>query len=128
MHSENEDLSAGLESNELFCRCGAIHLPHREIHHDHVGVEALPERDCFFSVGAFADDLDVLRASEHCLEACTNDCVIVHEHHFYYTVRAQAASVSSLTVATTRVPVSPILSICSSPPASERRSLIRAST
>ena len=73
----------GLETlrDDLLGRRGAVHVGHRQIHHDHVGLEALGHHDRFATGLRFTDDLDVLRDTEHRLEPGANDGVVVGEHY-----------------------------------------------
>src|SRR5450759_2276505 len=125
VHREDQHLPARLLSDQLLGGLGAVHFTHREVHHDHVRIEPLREGDGILAGGSLTDNLDILGGAEHRLEAGTHDTMVVDENHSNDAV-SQAASVSIPIHAMTRVPRSPAVSICNSPPASESRSRIAA--
>ncbi len=57
----------------------ARHDRHRDVHHDHVGLELVRHFDRLLSVARLPDDLDVLLLDQHGFEPLADDLVVVHE-------------------------------------------------
>jgi hypothetical protein len=58
-----------------------VHLRHRHVHHDHVGVEFLREREALETIPCLADHRDAAIVLENAPESLSHQRMIVDQHH-----------------------------------------------
>ena len=80
VHREHEDAGRRVRRQNRLRRRGAIHPGHGQVHDHDVRMQALRERDGFRAVRRLANHRDVAGRTQHRLQSCANDGMIVGQH------------------------------------------------
>jgi hypothetical protein len=126
---EDEHLGVGMQCPDALGGLHAVETRHSEVHQNDVRLERLYLADRLFTVGSFADHIELLLGGEHALDAGSHHGMVVDDKDSYARAHVEARPLGSRSEMTrgswaTRIVPSPgVLSTSSTSPSTARRAL-----